>query len=77
MICIWGNGTDDILSFIDPKLEKYINISFGKLFNSRSKSSKYLAYFDQVKAQLKTFKPDVIIYQSGAGVHTQFRLLVY
>lgn len=65
----WGNGTDNILDAIDRKREKYINISFGKLFNSRSKSSKYLAYFDQVKAQLKTFNPDVIIYQSGADVH--------
>jgi acetoin utilization deacetylase AcuC-like enzyme len=65
----WGNGTDDILKVIDPHGEKCRNISFGMLFHNPYEAKKYLAYFDKVRIQLEEFKPNVIIYQSGADVH--------
>ncbi len=65
----WGNGTDDILDTIDPYREETINISFGRYFHHHSVSKEYLEYFDRVKMSLEFFKPDVIIYQSGADVH--------
>jgi len=64
----WGNGTDDILGKIDNK-GHYTNISFGKYFGTMSSGENYLLYFNSVKTQLQWFKPDIIIYQSGADVH--------
>lgn len=63
----WGNGTDDILD----NLKRYdiTNISFGKYFGTYSSAENYLLYFASVRQQLQAFKPDVIIYQSGADVH--------
>lgn len=65
----WGNGTDDILARVDPDSTRYTNISFGKYFGTMSTGENYLAYFNSVETQLNWFKPDVIIYQSGADVH--------
>jgi acetoin utilization deacetylase AcuC-like enzyme len=63
----WGNGTDDILDKLKPS--NIANISFGKYFGPYSSAENYLLYFSSVKTQLQWFKPDVIIYQSGADVH--------
>lgn len=65
----YGNGTDDILSIVDPKQEKYMNLTFGKFFQVPSQAQEYLDYFDVVKQKIAEFKPDVILYQSGADVH--------
>jgi len=63
----WGNGTDDILKHL--KRYDITNISFGKYFGTYDSAENYLLYFASVREQLKVFKPDVIIYQSGADVH--------
>lgn len=63
----WGNGTDDILEHINKG--QYINISFGKYFGTYDTAENYLLYFASVRQQLQAFKPDLIIYQSGADVH--------
>lgn len=63
----WGNGTDDILDKVNKG--QYTNISFGKYFGTMSTGDNYLLYFASVKEQLQWFKPDLIIYQSGADVH--------
>lgn len=65
----YGNGTDDILNVLDPERKKYINITFGALFSSPPQAQMYLDYFNVVRSRLETFKPDVILYQSGADVH--------
>jgi len=65
----YGNGTDDILNVLDPEREKYINLTFGALFSSPPQAEMYLAHFDKVRNTLENFKPDVILYQSGADVH--------
>ncbi len=65
----YGNGTDDIINVLDPKRQKYINMTFGAFFFNPSQATEYLAYFDVVKGTLAEFKPDVILYQSGADVH--------
>jgi len=64
----WGNGTDDILNHITD-VHRYTNISFGKYFGTYASAESYLLYFASVKQQLAHFKPDLIIYQSGADVH--------
>lgn len=63
----WGNGTDDILDKLQPI--NITNISFGKYFGTYPSPENYLLYFANVKQQLSVFKPDTIIYQSGADVH--------
>ena len=63
----WGNGTDDIIKKLNPL--NITNISFGKYFGTYSSAENYLLYFLSVKEQISVFKPDVIIYQSGADVH--------
>lgn len=66
----WGNGTDDILKHIpNNQQHKYTNISFGKYFGNYDTAENYLLYFASVRQQLQAFKPDLIIYQSGADVH--------
>lgn len=65
----WGNGTDDIIKKIDPSNQKYLNISYGKWFHNPRQATSYLNYFAFTATQLEEFKPDVIIYQSGADVH--------
>lgn len=65
----YGNGTDDILNVLDPERKKYINMTFGALFTNPTQAKEYLDYFDVVRSTLEYFKPDVILYQSGADVH--------
>lgn len=65
----WGNGTDDIIEKIDPNNERYLNITFGKVLGPQNTGKEYLEYFNYTEEKLKDFKPDVIIYQSGADVH--------
>lgn len=65
----WGNGTDDILSVFN-NLSDVKNISFGKVFGPTDKSSAYLQAMQHgLRAELNSFKPDVILYQAGADVH--------
>lgn len=64
-----GNGTRDIIEKIDPQREKYLDISFGLLFNKPEHSNNYLRYFAKVMTALDKYKPDAIIYQAGADVH--------
>lgn len=65
----YGNGTDDILNIIDPERKKYINLTFGAFFCDPTQSKEYLEHFNVVRSALEEFKPDVILYQSGADVH--------
>ncbi len=65
----WGNGTDNILDILDMYRDKISNISFGRYFHEPRQATAYLGHFKQVRKYLIDFKPDVIIYQSGADVH--------
>lgn len=65
----FGNGTEEILDIIDPLHRKYMNITFGAHFTEPSHAVDYLNYFDNVREQVKWFKPNMILYQSGADVH--------
>ncbi len=53
----WGNGTDDIADKLDPHCQKYLNISFGKVFGTESSGKDYLKHFDMAKAYLERFRP--------------------
>lgn len=66
----WGNGTDHILSHMSEETKKKIyHCSFGKHYSKPEHASDYLDAFKIVEKNIVTFKPDVIIYQSGADVH--------
>ena len=76
----YGNGTDDILLRMNevwatieltgkPSEAKYLNMTFGAMFTNPTQAKDYLEYFDVVRDTLEEFKPDVILYQSGADVH--------
>ena len=65
----FGNGTEDIINRIDPDRKRYLHITFGKLFTTPNDAKDYLNYFKTVRDEILRFKPDVILYQSGADVH--------
>ena len=66
----WGNGTDDILPRLDRKQQAaFYHYSFGRYFNKISQADAYFKAFDDVEKHLNEFKPDVILYQSGADTH--------
>lgn len=65
-----GNGTDDILSNLPLEtLSSIRHFTFGKYFREPEQAKQYLNYFEHVESALESFKPSVIIYQSGADVH--------
>jgi len=66
----YGNGTDDILErLFDYPRTRIFHYTFGKDFHGPEHAKKYLARMRGIEADLKTFKPDVILYQAGADAH--------
>jgi acetoin utilization deacetylase AcuC-like enzyme len=65
----FGNGTEHILPCIDLEEKKYLHLTFGKYFFNPLQCKEYMMYFDTVERRMRTFLPDVIMYQAGADVH--------
>jgi acetoin utilization deacetylase AcuC-like enzyme len=64
----FGDGTDDIIQKL--RCENVYHFSFGKQHPTDAK--RYLQYLESdgfIAKSLSKFKPDLIIYQSGADVH--------
>jgi acetoin utilization deacetylase AcuC-like enzyme len=67
-----GNGTDDILKKLNPKLKGILHISFGKYLTEPKQADLYLDWLDKdghVETLLKNFNPQILIYQAGVDVH--------
>jgi acetoin utilization deacetylase AcuC-like enzyme len=68
-----GNGTEDILDRVDLHRERILHISFGYYYNSPVHAPAYLESLSPdggpVASSLETFRPQLIVYQSGADVH--------
>lgn len=66
----WGNGTDDILQHLGASTLHLIkHFTFGKYFQKADEAKQYLEAFGVVEKLMEEFKPDVILYQSGADCH--------
>lgn len=62
-----GNGTIEILKRLQP--QNIYHNTFGEFFTEPEQAADYLAHFDVIRADLAAFKPDVVLYQSGADCH--------
>lgn len=66
----YGDGTDDIITNV--KCTRVGHWSFGKYFHSPQVANDYLEYLaidGPIAKQFIAYRPDLIIYQSGADVH--------
>ncbi len=78
----YGNGTDSIMTKMQKILATcnkemmltrivgpYLHARFGLYFLDPSHAPAYLCAFHRLRDDLEMYKPDVILYQSGADVH--------
>lgn len=66
----WGNGTDEILGKLSESRRQAIHhFTFGKHFTKPIHADRYLPAFNVVEQELSLFKPDLVLYQSGADTH--------
>lgn len=78
----YGNGTDDILNkmqtimttvnkqlILGRVVGPFYHASFGSMYQKAYQSVLYLRAFERLRDELEAFKPDAILYQSGADVH--------
>lgn len=66
----WGNGTDDIIQHLNSSDSMGIkHFTFGKYWQKEEEAQAYLDAFGVVEKLMTEFRPDVILYQSGADCH--------
>lgn len=67
----YGNGTDNIMANV-AELSKVYHLTFGKFYTRRHQAAHYLRELREasnLRADLKSYAPDVILYQAGADCH--------
>ena len=68
----FGDGTDNIIKHFrcSSRVQHY---TFGRYYNSPKDAELYLALLEPkdgyIRREIQTFRPDLIIYQSGADTH--------
>jgi acetoin utilization deacetylase AcuC-like enzyme len=64
----YGNGTQDIIDKLGVK-DSVFHYSFGRDFHSPLDADAYLTKMKSLRDDLKSFAPNVILYQAGADAH--------
>jgi len=64
----YGDGTQAIIE-ARGLLDRVLHVSFGETFRNPEQASAYLDAVSGLRARLRAFEPDAILYQAGADPH--------
>jgi len=64
----YGDGTQAIIDALRLQ-DRVLHVSFGLSYKKPHQASAYLAKMQGLRAALRSFRPDIILYQAGADTH--------
>jgi acetoin utilization deacetylase AcuC-like enzyme len=64
----YGDGTQAIIDALRLQ-DRVLHVSFGLSYKKPHQARAYLAKMSGLRASLRSFRPDIILYQAGADTH--------